>query len=190
MEKLDEFYTLVLEATKNVNEKDYEKALNSYTKLVGKYGKNEDEKLQKELIQARYNIAYILASNEQIQESIKAYEKLINLYKNSENIYLLEFVAKALINKANNHKLLQEYEKALESFDEVMNNFCGFTKQVAIAYYNKAAILEELQNEKEMNEVCDELIEKFANTKDEFVENIVSSAQVMKDKDRFNNNTF
>lgn len=198
MENLDEFYALVLQASNFASEGNYDEALLAYEKLIEKYGEkfednksiNKNDKLSCELIQARYNKSYILSFQEKISESIKAYEKLIKLYKNSENIEILEFVAKALVNKANNHKLLQDYEKAIESFDEVINNFSGFQKQVAISYHNKAAILGELQNEKQMKEVCNELIEKFSNVHDEFIMNIVSSAEVLKDKDSFNKNCF
>ena len=37
---------------------------------------------------------------------------------------------------------------------------------------------------------CDAIIEKFANSSDEMIANIVSTAEVIKDKEKFNKNSF
>jgi len=82
---------------------------------------------------------------------------------------------------------LDIYNQVIEKFEDSKGEL---KNQVALALHNKSILLSELQREDELLEVCDSIIEKFSQSKDEMIMNIVASAEVIKDKDRYNNNTF
>ena len=106
----------------------------------------------------------------------------------------MEFIAKAFVNKASRVRELHKNRQALEIYDEVVRRFENVSgkvlTQVALALHNKSVLLGELHREDELLAVCDTIIERFSNVKDEMIMNIVSTAQVVKDKEKFNNTSF
>ncbi len=174
--------------------KDENRALEVYRELVVNFQKSTNNDVLVNVAQALYNMALIYGKNNNHEESIKIYDELISKFNQNENQYILELYVKSLVNKASRLKDLNKNIEAINIYNEVIEKFEAYTgtilNQVAIALHNKTIILSQLQDEKELLKTCDFIIERFSNTKHQMVLDIVSSAQVIKDKDRFNNNSW
>ena len=132
-----------------------------------------------------------LTKLEKLEASIKAYDELINRFQNDTNEKNKELVVKSLVNKASRLNDLNEFDKAIKTYDLVFENYKESSgeifKQVAISMHNKSIILSKVGKESELFDLCDLIIENFSGINDPFISDMVSTAAVIKDKDRHQN---
>lgn len=166
------------------------KTIEIYKEFISNFENSEYIQTKESIVFAYYSIASIYTKENEIEKSIEVYDELIEKFSNIDDENIQEYIAKSMINKASRVQDLNKNRLALEIYDEIVERFDGskgkILKQVALALHNKSVILGQLHEEKKLMEVCDTILEKFSNINDEMIVNIVSSAQVIKDKERFN----
>lgn len=171
-----------------------EELFSSYDALIEDYKDSKDEESLYYVAFACFNKAIECANYDEHQEAVNTYDLMIKKFENTKNPDIYEFVVKAYINKASRLNDLDKKEEALLLIDEVYEKFKDEKgenlTQVAISLNNKAAILDELGREKELKEVCELIVDNFSHIKNEIVQNIVGSAEVLTSKDKFSNNNF
>lgn len=167
-----------------------DEVLKAYDEFINNSNDVEDINLLKYVAQSYYNKALLLSKENQ-DLAINSYDELTKRFENNENYQIQEFIVKSLINKASILLDKNEFEEAIKTYDEIYNKYINFDgeilKQVAISLHNKAIVLGQLGKESELFSLCDLIIDKFSNINDEIIINILSTAEVIKDKDRHQN---
>lgn len=166
--------------------------LNScYDKFINEFIDSKDEQTQYYVAFALFNKALGYTKSQEHEDAIKAYDKLQENFSSTTNLDILEIVAKSMVNKASRLNDLEKYEEAIILYDEVYDLYKDrkdkVLRQAAIALNNKVSILNALNKEKESKALCEMIIEKFSHINDEMIINIVSSAEVIKDKQKYDN---
>lgn len=95
------------------------------------------------------------------EDAVAAYEEVILRFGESDIPAVLEWVAKALVNKGVALGMLNRPHEALEVFDEVVRRFResdapALLRSLATALVNRAGALDVLNRPQEALEACDE----------------------------------
>ncbi len=103
------------------------------------------------------------------EDTVAAYEEVILRFKESESPGVLEWVAKALVNKGAALDTLNRPQDALEACDEVVRRFGEsdiptLRESVASALLNRARPLDALNRLHDVLETCDEVVRRFGES--------------------------
>ena len=103
------------------------------------------------------------------EDAVAAYEEVILRFGESETPAVLDWVAKALVNKGVALGTLSRPQEALETFDEVVLRFGEsdiqtFRESVASALLNRAKPLDALNRLHDVLETCDEVVRRFGES--------------------------
>ena len=103
------------------------------------------------------------------EDAVAAYEEVILRFGESEIPAVLDWVAKALVNKGVALGTLSRPQEALETFDEVVLRFGEsdiqtFRESVASALLNRAKPLDALNRLHDVLETCDEVVRRFGES--------------------------
>ena len=121
------------------------------------------ERAAKELFKKALNVRNGAA------DTVAACDEMIRRFGESEIPAVLEWVAKALVNKATALGALNRPQDALESYDEVVGRFGEskipiLLKSVASALVNRATPLGALNRPRDVLETCDEVVRRFGES--------------------------
>ena len=103
------------------------------------------------------------------EETVAAYDEVIRRFGESEIPAVLEWVAKALVNKGAALGALNRPQDALEACDEVVHRFGEsdtptFLESVATALVNRGVPLGALNRLQDVLEACDEVVRRFGES--------------------------
>ena len=103
------------------------------------------------------------------EDTVAAYEEVIRCFGESESVGVLEWVAKALVNKGAALDALHRPQEALEAFDEVVRRFGEsdiptLRESVATAFLNRARPLNALNRLHDVLDTCDEVVRRFGES--------------------------
>ena len=103
------------------------------------------------------------------EDTVAAYEEVIRRFGESESLAVLEWVAKALVNKGAALGVLNRPQDALEACDEVVRRFGEsdiptLRESVASALLNRAKPLDALNRSHDVLETCDEVVRRFGES--------------------------
>ena len=123
----------------------------------------ESERVARELFKNALNVRNGAA------DSVAAYEEVIRCFGESEIPAVLEWVAKALVNKGAALGTLHRPQDALEAYDEVVRRFGksdspALLESVAKALVNRGTALGTLNRWQEALEACDEVVRRFGKS--------------------------
>lgn len=104
-----------------------------------------------------------------VEDTVAAYEEVIRCFGESESVGVLEWVAKALVNKGATLGTLHRPQEALDACDEVVRRFGEsdiptLRESVASALLNRAKPLDALNRLHDVLETCDEVVRRFGKS--------------------------
>ena len=144
---LDDAKLLNFQANQLVNESKYIESIAASNILISRYSKSQDTLFQQEVVKAYANKAQVFSAQRKWDEAINSFSEIINGFGQSNDPYIQELVAGALLMKGGTLARQQfKPTEGLVCFEEVIIRFSNSTSvnlndSVINAMYNKSVLL-------------------------------------------------
>ncbi len=150
---------------------NHKEAISVYDEVVKKFGERAELELLRPVAEAMVNkgIAYGILDNH--KEAISAYEEVENRFGERKELTFTEPIARALINKGVTLGQQKKYEEAISVYDDVVERAEKhkpvLIENVAMALFNKVAVLRDMGDLKGVLQLLRGIKEKFSKIEPE-----------------------
>ena len=164
---------------------EFEAAIATYDRVIGRFGGSDALGLQEAVARALINKGATQGLLGEFEPAIATCDEVIERFGGSDALGLQEAVARALINKGATQGQLGEFEAAIATYDEVIERFGGsdapgLQEAVAQALVFKSLTQGQLGEFEAAIATCDEVIERFGGSDAPGLQEAVAQALVFK----------
>lgn len=166
-------------------EGNFEKAIDIFESVLGKFGSTKNVKLIHEVARAIHNKGVTLGQLNRADEAIAVYDEIMTCFANTDEAQIRELVAMAMVNKGLTLGQLNRCDEAIAVYDEVIARFAStdetqIREQLALAIVIKGLTLGRLNRFEEEIAIYDEVIARFTDTDEPQIREKVAMAMVNK----------